>query len=304
MPQITLPLSLLAGVLCVLSGCAEAPVQTAPQTSGTGAAEETGSARFGAATAILNAGVMANLGTSGDGSVKLLFDPLYDNHFGSLQELPPELAEAIITGAPPYDGVDLVFVSHAHGDHFSASMLVEMLLNDTDLWLVAPGQAYDRLKEQENWHHGLATQVRTITLRNGETTQTFDLSGATIKAFRSPHNGWPERHSETHNISYRVSVPSGDGEVMRVMHLGDADPSAEHFAPFAEFLAAKRTGLVMVPFWFYQSDDLDAILEETLNADTSVAVHVPVNVPAYLSEGTRPYFTQVGEVVEIPLTAQ
>ncbi len=299
--QITAPLSVIAGALCLLSACAEAPGQTAPQTSEHSASEQSATAQNGAATAILNAGVMANVGAE---SVKLLFDPLYDNHFGSLAELPPELAEAIITGAAPYDDVDLVFVSHAHGDHFSASMLVEMLLNDSDLWLIAPGQAYDQLKEQENWHHGLATQVRTITLRNGEATQTFDLAGATIKAFRSPHSGWPERHSETHNISYRVSVSSGDGEVMRVMHLGDADPATQHFAPFADFLSAKRTGLVMVPFWFYQSDDLDAILEETLNADTSVAVHVPVNVPAYLSEGTRPYFTQVGEVVEIPITAQ
>jgi len=294
---LTLPLTVS---LITLSACAEGPLHDSDIEPGSASDR----ANQASATSILNAGVMATARTQGEDSIKVLFDPLYDNHFGSLQELPADLAEAIITGTAPYDGVDLVFVSHAHGDHFSASMLTAMLAAQSGVQLVAPGQVIEAMRKENDWSADLEVKVRSIDLENGAATQTFELAGATITGLRSPHSGWPDRHSAVHNISYRVSVPTGNGEAMRVMHLGDADAADEHLAPFAEFFAAKRTGLVMVPFWFYQRDDWDAVRDETLNAQEAVAVHVPVRVPAALSEGARPYFTQVGEVVEIPLTAQ
>lgn len=257
----------------------------------------------GTATSILNAGVMTELGeVQGNGSIKFLFDPLYDDHFGSLEELPPELIEAIVSGAPPYDAVDAVFVSHAHGDHFSASQLTRLMVAQPKVQIVAPEQAVARMRVDANWQAEFESRVTAITLENGEASQGFELAGAMIEAFRSPHNGWPESHSNVHNITYRVSARAGDGLTGRIMHLGDADPAAEHYAALTDFLAAKRTGLAMVPFWFYQQDDLEALIGETLNAQMPAAMHVPARVPAYLENGEFEYFSEVGEVLEIPAT--
>lgn len=279
----------------LLGGCSEPGVQAAFE-------QPRGGALAGRATSILNAGVMAEIGPEQDGRAKFLFDPLYDDHFGSLEQLTPELIEAIVTGAPPYDAVDAVFVSHAHGDHFSASMLTRMLAEQPGLRLFAPGQAIDRMREDAGWDDSFAERTTGVALENGEAWEGVSVEGYSVDAFRSPHNGWPDRHFDTHNITFRVSAPAGEGAVGRVMHLGDADPSSEHYTALEGFLAAKRSGLAMVPFWFYQEGDLGVLVDETLNAQAPVAMHVPVRVPAYLRSGELPYFSAVGEVLEIPAT--
>lgn len=298
-----LPQTLLSIAALALASCTEAPAQMSYEQPQEGAIAGT---IAGTATSILNAGVMVEIGPQGDGAAKFLFDPLYDDHFGSLERLTPDLIEAIVTGAAPYDRVDAVFVSHAHGDHFSASMLTRMLAEQPEVLLFAPQQAIDRMREDSAWDEGFAARVTGVALENGEAWEGVSLEGFTVDAFRSPHNGWPDRHAGTHNITFRVAAPAGErageGTVGRVMHLGDADPANEHYTALSGFLSAQRSGLAMVPFWFYQHEGLGGMIDQTLNAQVPVAMHVPVRIPAYLSAGELPYFSEVGEVLEIPAT--
>lgn len=254
------------------------------------------------AISILNAGVMTAHETADNAGTKFLFDPLYDDHFGSLAQLTPDLIERIISGAPPYDGVDAVFVSHAHGDHFSVSQLTAMLDAQEEVILVLPEQGMQQLREGDDWQAEFEARVRSFALENGEAGEPLTIAGARVEAFRSPHAGWPDRHASVHNITFRVSVPGRAGRVSRVMHLGDADPAPEHYEALEGFLKAQRTGLAMVPFWFTGREDVAQIIDQTLNADSLVAVHVPVKVPERLKQGEWTYFSQVGEVVEIPVT--
>jgi len=287
-------LSALTLVVCV-AACG--PL-AADGTAKTAALDE--NAPVSQATSILNAGVMTQHASAERAELKFLFDPLYDDHFGSLEELTPDLIEAIIAGVSPYDGVDAVFVSHAHGDHFSVSQLTRMLIAQPDLTLVLPAQGLESLREGSDWQAEFETRVQSITLENGEASDAFVIEGATIDAFRSPHSGWPERHANVHNITFRVSVPGEAGSVSRVMHLGDADPAPVQYAALKDFLEAKRTGLAIVPFWFTGREDWDAIIGETLNAQDMVAVHVPAKVPQRLKDGEWTYFSEVGQIVEIP----
>ncbi len=310
LPKVTFRASARAAVVCAAFGLASCS-DLSPPTSAI-EAESGDQAATNTATSILNAGVMTQMGAGADGSLKFLFDPLYDDHFGSLQQMPPELIAAIVSGAAPYDGVDGVFVSHAHGDHFSARHLTDMMVKQPQLQLAVPGQALEAMREMDGWSADLETRIHSIELENGEAAQAFRFggngaadSGAIVEAFRSPHSGWPDRHAATHNITFRVSV-EGEGAAATVMHLGDADPAAEHYAALSDFLSARRSGLAMVPFWFYGAGIDPAIITEVLNAQSSVAVHVPVRVPAYLEDGEqsegRAYFSGIGEVLEIPAT--
>ncbi len=254
------------------------------------------------ATSILNAGVMTAHETADDERAKFLFDPLYDDHFGSLAQLKPDLIDQIISGAAPYDGVDAVFVSHAHGDHFSVSQLTAMLAAQEQLTLVIPEQGLEQMREGPDWRAEFETRVRGISLENGEASEPFVVAGASVDAFRSPHSGWPDRHASVHNITYRVSIIDNVGTASRVMHLGDADPDPVHYEALQTLLQAQRTGLAIVPFWFTGREDVSQIIDRTLNAEAMVAVHVPVRVPERLKEGEWTYFSKVGEVLEIPTT--
>ncbi|MEP3050768.1 MAG: MBL fold metallo-hydrolase [Erythrobacter sp.] len=245
------------------------------------------------AVAILNAGVRTELG-----EVKFLFDPIYDNHFGSLAEMTPSVTEAIVSGVAPYDAVDAVFVSHAHGDHFSAQHLNRLLAAQSGVQLIAPAQAIEAMQAHQLWQDGFADRVTSVTLENGADAMRFEIAGAQVEAIRTPHAGWPDRHAQVHNITFRISAPSG----ARVMHMGDADPAEEHFAPHSTFFANARTGLAFVPFWFLNEEDADHLFDQTLNVEQPVGVHVPVSTPGFLSDGKWEFFSGEGQEVAVPAT--
>lgn len=283
---------LLTGVTLAAAGCGpvdQAGVQGPSQVSAAPAKN--------AITAILNAGVEADLG-AGEGRVKFLFDPLYDNHFGSLAEMDDALAEAIISGAAPYDRVDAVFVSHAHGDHFSAQYLNQMMAAQPGLTVIAPKQAADAMRTHALWQEGFAARLTAVELENGAPAQRLSIAGAEVEAIRTPHAGWPERHSQTHNLTYRISVDDPATGTRRVMHMGDADPDPAHFAPYESFFAEARSGVAIVPFWFLRAQDNDPLFNQTLNVQQPVGVHVPVLTPQWV-EG-RTIFTRPGQQITVP----
>ena len=80
----------------------------------TAAGQETSTVRY-----LANEGVMVV-----HGETKILFDPIFHYDPDTYQRLPQKMREAIMAGESPYDGVDGVFVSHYHPDHFSASGLI------------------------------------------------------------------------------------------------------------------------------------------------------------------------------------
>ncbi|QUL37886.1 MBL fold metallo-hydrolase [Erythrobacter sp. JK5] len=286
-------ISILLACCLLVAACDDAVESAGASTSTT---HETG-----VATSILNAGVAVHLGKT-EAPAKFLFDPLYDDHFGSLEPLDNALIERIVTGAPPYDNVAAVFVSHAHGDHFSATHLNRMLAAQPGLRLVAPAQAIEEMRRGEGWDPTFAVRIEAISLENGARAETFEIAGARIEAFRSPHAGYPDRHRDVHNITYRVTAAFGTRAVHRVMHFGDADPGSAFLAPHADFLSRTRTGLAIVPFWFLSADDPQALIGTTLNAEAAVGMHVPVREPEWLEASGWEYFSGEGQTAAIPAT--
>ncbi|WP_185960242.1 MBL fold metallo-hydrolase [Erythrobacter insulae] len=253
------------------------------------------------ATAILNAGVMTELGAA-DQPVKFLFDPLYDDHYGTFQPMDQALINRIVEGQAPYDNVDAVFVSHAHGDHFSPAAFNRMMAAQSELKLIAPKQAIEQMRGDQGWDPVFAVRITEIALENGEQAAAFEISGARVEAFRSPHTGWPDNHSDVHNITYRISALVGDASYQRVMHFGDADPSRKHYAAHGEFLSSARTGLAIVPYWHFGTANPGSLIDQTFNAERAVGMHVPVSVPGWLGKTDRAYFTEEGQVAAIPET--
>lgn len=95
-----------------------------------------GPARGAEALYLANEGVLVR-----SGATTVLFDPLFENSYGQYQLLPDRMQAAIFSGEPPFDDVDAVFVSHAHGDHFSSRLMLDYLRVQPDVRLYAPAQA-------------------------------------------------------------------------------------------------------------------------------------------------------------------
>jgi L-ascorbate metabolism protein UlaG (beta-lactamase superfamily) len=240
-------------------------------------------AEEGRATYIANEGVMVS-----SGALQILFDPLMQDDLGTYQSPPPALLAALKAGEAPYDGVDAVFVSHAHTDHFSAEAMNAYLSRFETVRLFAPAQAVALMKSAPGWSPAFDARVNPAALDPGETI-AFGVADATILGVRIPHAGG-SRTADVENIAWRVAAPKGAS----VIHLGDGEGTAADVARAPE-LAAARTSLVLAPFWVAATNEDAAALAGRLNADGVIAIHTPADIPPDLAASGADYFSTPGE---------
>ena len=253
--------------------------------------DETSEARY-----IANMGVMIERG-----STKVLFDPLFKTHFDIYDPVPTNMAAALIAGAQPWDGIDAVFISHYHGDHVDPEMVLALLRAQTTIRLFAPEQAASAIRELvSDSDDRVLERIHGLVLANGEAAVDIELDSLLIEATRVPHAGWPNRHSHVENLVFRVTLDS----TTTVMHLGDADTGHEHYDTASGYWQERRTHLAMPPYWFFLSDEGREVLNDRIQADHAIGMHVPSEVPdqaADRPEEIREFdlFTKPGESREI-----
>lgn len=237
------------------------------------------------------------------GETKVVFDPLFRNSYGQYQLLPKPMEEALFAGAPPFDGIDAVFVSHYHGDHFSPEDILHLLKAQPGIHLYAPTQAVTGLREAASAQdETVFDRVTAVELAYKDTPVMLEMEGLKIEAVRIPHSGWPTGRLDVENISWRVTL----NESTTVLHMGDADPNDVHFERDAAYWDKGHTHMAFPPYWFFMSPGGRGILKTRVKADHNVGVHVPVSVPADPTRRPvelRDYdlFTEPGESREIPV---
>ena len=223
-----------------------------------------------------------------DGERKVLFDPFFHNVYGQYQAVPEEIQTSIFNNTPPYDDIDLIVISHAHGDHFSSETVSDYLKKNNNTILVAPDQATEMVIEN---NADLSAQIRSIKLEFGDQAVETKLDDIIVHSVRIPHAGWPQR-KDISNLVHRVTFAGGRS----IIHMGDADPRDEHFAPFASHWQQQASDTAFPPYWFFISPEGPAILQERINAKNSVGIHVPVQVPEALIQSGGEYFSKPGSV--------
>ena len=270
------PLLALIGLSTLtVSGCAE-----------THHGHSHGSAEF-----IAHAAVMVE-----SGPTKILFDPIFDKDYGSFQLVAPETQSLMMAGQPPFDGVDAVFVSHAHGDHFAAGLVIEYLTANPAVQLIAPMQALTQMQKHEAWDEALRARIDAQEVElNASLEQSFNFDGTPVAVtrLRLPHAGGA-RQAKIENIVFRVSL----NRDATVMHMGDTDPAEEGLTAQSHVFNKTETQLAFVPLWFVGTAN-DAAVNELLNAEHLVGVHVPKIVPEALADSGADYFSVPGETREI-----
>ena len=286
------------------------------------------------ATYLANEGVMISAG-----DVKVLFDPFFHNDYGTYQLVPDKIINAIMSNTAPYNDISVVFVSHAHGDHFAEQDMLTYMFKHPAVQLVAPAQAiaemqklaqFDNIKDRitgidlaykdkpisfelevgkansANDVEINAVEINAVEINgteiNGTEINSIAVDSIQVDAVRIPHAGWPGR-AEVSNIVYRVTIPMNSEahlhEQLTFIHMGDADPNDTHFRPLAEFWNLQKTTVAFPPYWFYSSSTGNYILDYRINTEKSIGVHVPKKVPASLIRSEKAYFSVPGEVFNV-----
>ena len=253
-------------------------------------------------TSVSRAQYMANEGLMVvHGDTKVVFDPLFRNSYGQYQLLPKEMEDALFSGQPPFDGIDAVFVSHYHGDHFSPADILRLLKEQQGIHLYAPVQAVNGLRSVSGTNdEKIFERVTAVELAYKDTPVTLEMEGLLIEAVRIPHSGWPNGRLDVENISWRVTL----NETTTILHMGDADPNDVHFARDAAYWDKRHTHMAFPPYWFFTTSQGPGILGNRIKPDHSVGVHVPVSIPQ--NPSLRPQelrdvdlFTEPGESRDI-----
>jgi len=230
------------------------------------------------------------------GDTKIMFDPLPLSGFGVYPETPEAHIAQMMAGEGNYAGIDAVFISHAHSDHFSAAKMITYLTNNPDVTLIAPQQALEMMIEDENWDADLQARMTIVDMEAGDAPEFIKVGDITATAVRIPHAGWPApKRASIQNMVYRVTLSDG----ATVIHMGDADPRRQHFIAHKDHWEETRTDTAFPPYWFLTSSAGRYILSDEMNVEKSIGIHVPLEIPQDLKESGQDYFSVSGETREI-----
>lgn len=230
------------------------------------------------------------------GETKIMFDPLPLSGLGTYMDISEAQKTGMMMGQAPYNGIDAVFISHAHRDHFSATDMIAYMVAQPEVQLIAPEQAVAMMRADAGWHDTLIARIQALNMGYFDGPKTFSIDNIEISSVRIPHSGWPDpQRAAVQNMVYRVTL--GDGAT--VMHMGDADVRREHYTRYSTHWADRRTDMAFPPYWFFLYADGPDILDNVLNIESAVGTHVPLEVPTDLKASGADYFIKRGEVREI-----
>lgn len=240
-----------------------------------------------------NAGVLVS-----DGETKVLFDAFYANSYGQYLLVDDQTSSDLISGSPPFDGVDAVFVSHVHGDHFTAEPTLKYLRAQPEVLLFGSGQVIETLTATLAESDPIHQRLRVVANAPADGPFAAHVGSIAVEAVGIPHSGG-ERHASIANLSFRVTL---DGETTAV-HFGDAAVEESAFARHREHWDQRQHDIAFPPYWFWLDPAGPKILSEYIKADQTVGVHVPERAAgqgdAWREQAGGDLFTDPGEIREI-----
>ena len=221
---------------------------------------------------LANEGVMVT-----HAETKILIDPLFQNSYGQYQLVPDELRSAMFAGEAPFDGIDAVFVSHHHGDHFTAEDVLRLLRAQPGFRLYAPAQAVAAIREiATDEDASLFERVVGLDLEYGDSPTRVETENLLIEAVHIPHSGWPTARTDVQNLAFRITLDDNS----TVLHMGDADARIVHFEADEEYWEDRTVDVGMPPYWFFASEDGVEVIENRINIRSLIGVHAPASFAA------------------------
>lgn len=190
-------------------------------------------------TYVGNAGFLVQMGKK-----KILIDGCFRGFAGQYL-LPQEIQDKLAKAQPPFDGIDLILATHAHGDHFDSELVRKHLQSNPQAVFASTRQATGPLMD-------LQGRVLTFEASRGRVDRK-QVAGLQVEALSLSHGAPAAGKTEILNYGYVVSVGG-----FSFFHTGDIDPSQVTFEEFRAYnLPEKKLGVAFIQHYCLGEDASD-----------------------------------------------
>lgn len=153
---------------------------------------------------------------------------------------------------PPFDGIDLIFVTHSHADHYDPVVVGRHLENNPEAIFVSTPDAVEMLLETFPEWEGLEDRVVVVDIGEGESVK-MNLKGIDLEVIFLSHG-----YNAVPNLCFIFDLGG-----LRFLHTGDFVPEFLSLSYLLDYgLPELGIDYAFVP-WFYLTEEgtLELILE-------------------------------------------
>jgi len=211
-------------------------------------------------TYVGNAGFLVKIGDR-----KILIDALFKGSEG-IYEIPQEIQEKLALAEAPFDNVDLILITHAHGDHVDPAMVSEHMKNNPKAILASTQQLIEYLKDSTH---------RSISFNpTKEISDKKEIQGIHVESFLLPHG--PD--SRIINIGFLVTVNE-----ITLFQTGDADFDQFTFEEFRSLqLPEQNIDLSFIQHYYLRGDSLNTkFVQEGIGGKYIFPIHYHFTTPTF-----------------------
>lgn len=218
---------------------------------------------------------------------KVLIDGLFDNIADDWCDSPSDsIIDLMINSKPPFDGIDIVAITHNHVDHFEESIVVQHMLSNQNGIVICPHQVNAILSANPNYPK-IKNRIIPIT-PEPLTDSIIVVSDVSVNVMRLEHSGSmrknPESgemeniHKDVENLGYLFNLNGA-----KIFHCGDTNPLNEKEYNTYQ-INKEEIDIAFVErlfFAFYKENDLKMI-KKFLDPDNIIVMHIrPEDKGAY-----------------------
>jgi L-ascorbate metabolism protein UlaG (beta-lactamase superfamily) len=210
-------------------------------------------------TYLANEGVLLE-----SGSTRVVIDGLHRFYKEAYATLPDAPREAFESAAPPWNGIDLLLVSHRHRDHFHPEAVGRYLAGSPRTQLLTSEEVVGELTRDYAGWENIRGQVVPWRWEVGR-TETVRAAGIDVTLLGLSHGDG--QMATVQNVGHLFSLGG-----VRVLHVGDAQLTAANFAPFD--LPARGIDIAFLPWWYVIDDEGRALVRAHIAPRRVVAIHI------------------------------
>lgn len=192
---------------------------------------------------------------------KVLIDALHSYFYYA--PTPSAVLSKMNGAQPPFDNIDVLLISHPHGDHFDPALIGAFLRANPATRLIASSLTCQRMRDHdESLYDQLAEQVVALDVEfGGDSSLSFD--GIEIRAMGLDHGG------DYLNLAIAVDL---DG--VKLIHLGDMDPEAS--MRYLEDFRLHETDIdiAFASYAFAYDPGYQSVLDEFIRPQYTIAMHI------------------------------